>query len=87
MKKKYEIPPQEGCDLKIGHWVEIFEAYGNAEGSEAIQVKSMRVAGKTIVFKGDSPATGRSGPLRPHEGQVTQIDQGPDRTRFSIRLM
>ena len=83
MQRHYEIPePTE--QLSLGHWVEIFEAYGEAEGNGAIRVKSMRVAGKLLVF---GKRNGRRNQLlRPHEGQIVSIDRQPRSTRFALRL-
>jgi hypothetical protein len=85
MDQKYEIPHEGAGHLGIGKWVEIFEAYGTAEGAEIIQVRSMRVAGKTLVFGRRQGAEGGQ-PLHPHEGEVVYIDRGPNRTRFGISL-
>ena len=50
MEHRYEVPPEGAPDLTIGKWVEIFEAYGDAKGMKPIQVRSMRVGGKTLFF-------------------------------------
>jgi hypothetical protein len=85
MDRWYEIPLEGAGHLGIGKWVEIFEAYGVAEGKESIQVRSMRVAGKTLVFGKPQGVEGGQ-PLHPHEGEVVYIDRGPNRTRFGISL-
>jgi hypothetical protein len=85
MNRWYEIPQEGAWHLGIGKWVEIFEAYGEAEGEESIQVRSMRVAGKTLVFGKRQGAEGGR-PLHPHEGEVVYIDRGPDGTHFGISL-
>jgi hypothetical protein len=85
MERRYRIPREGGGHLCIGKWVEIFEAYGQADGEEAIQVKSMRVGGKTFVFAKGGARPGTL-PLRPHEGEIVLIDRGTGDTQFSIRL-
>jgi len=85
MKRWYEIPEEWAWHLRIGKWVEIFEAYGAAESEESIQVRSMRVAGKTLVI-GKHQAEEWGQPLHPHEGEVVLIERGSNRTRFSISL-
>jgi hypothetical protein len=85
MNRWYEIPLEGVRHLGIGKWVEIFEAYGAAEGEESIQVISMRVSGKTLVF-GKRRETEGLRPLHPHEGEVITIDRGPNQTRFGISL-
>lgn len=85
MERRYRIPREGTNHLSIGNWVEIFEAYGQADGQEAIQVKSMRIAGKTLVFAKGGPRPGTL-PLRPHEGEIVLIDRNPANTEFSIRL-
>lgn len=84
MQKQYEIAAAGEETLSVGTWVEIFEAYGEAEGEKAIRVKSMRVAGKVLIFGGGSEC--RSRLLRPHEGEVIFIDRQPSVTRFGLRL-
>jgi hypothetical protein len=85
MERRYRIPREGASHLNIGNWVEIFEAYGYSDGQEAIQVKSMRVAGKTLVFAKGGPPPGNL-PLRPHEGEIVLIDRTAANTEFSIRL-
>ncbi len=81
MKRIYEIPQGGAKELRVGNWVEIFEAYGDAKGT-AVRVREMRVGGKKLHFMVD-----RSGRLlRPHEGKVTRISQGPDKTQFNLHL-
>lgn len=83
MKHCYELPPGEGGMLNVGQWVEIFEAYGSAEGNEGIRVRRMRVAGRLLHF---AAAGSGSRPLRPHEGRVVFVEEGERATRFGIRL-
>ncbi len=85
MKKEYEIPSEGAGHLGVGMWIEIFEAYGEAEGGAAIRVRRMRVGGETFVFGGERPEKGGRA-LHPHEGEVVYVDRGADRTRFGIRL-
>ena len=85
MERRYRIPREGASHLHIGNWVEIFEAYGQVDGQDAIQVKSMRVAGKTLVFSKGGPRPGTQS-MRPHEGEIILIDRGPADTQFSIRL-
>ena len=81
MNRVYEIP-QDGADgLRVGNWVEIFEAYGDAKGS-AVQVREMRIGGKRLHFIVDR----RGRLLRPHEGKVTRISRGPEKTQFNLHL-
>lgn len=83
MQRHYEIP-EAGDQLSLGHWVEIFEAYGEADGESAIQVKSMRVGGRLLVFGKENGR--RNQLLRPHEGQIVFIERQPRVTRFGLRL-
>ena len=81
-ERTYEIPQKEGDNLRIGRWVEIFEAYADNRG-DLVKVKTMRVGDKKLVFVLD-----KHGPrtLRPHEGRITQIEREPERTRFHIHM-
>jgi hypothetical protein len=85
MERRYRIPREGASHLSVGNWVEIFEAYGHTDQQDVIQVKSMRVAGKTLVFGKGGPRPGTL-PMRPHEGEIVLIDRGPADTQFSIRL-
>ncbi len=86
MDNTYEIPLEGEKPLKVGQWVEIFEAYGDAEAGGPIQVKAMRVGSETLVFscREKEQATLRS--LRPHEGRVVALDNIQGWTRFRLRL-
>ncbi len=86
MEKAYQVPSEEAGHLSVGNWVEIFEAYGEAEGEKAIRVRSMRVGGRILVFANGSPRRGGSRALRPHEGEVVFIERGPEATRFRLRM-
>lgn len=86
MEQMYEIPLVGAERLSVGHWVEIFEAYGRAEGGMPIRVRSMRVGGEILIFgrvDGRHPGTKS---LHPHEGEVVYIDRERGKTRFAIRL-
>lgn len=85
MNRWYEIPQEGAGHLGIGKWVEIFDTHGAARGEETIQVRSMRVDGKTLVFGKRQAAEGGQSLLL-HEGEVVYIDRGPNRTRFGISL-
>ncbi|WP_298037685.1 hypothetical protein [uncultured Desulfuromonas sp.] len=86
MERKYQIPAKNADHVDVGQWVEILEAYGKAESQDAIQVKSMRVGGKTMVFAGIHDKGGSSKSLRPHEGEVIFVVRGRDQTQFNIRF-
>lgn len=81
---KYEIPCEATNYLRIGKWVEIMESYAQHDESESVQVKSMRVDSHMLAFSGSTKLQAR--PLRPHEGQITFIENGPTSTHFGIRL-
>ena len=80
----YEIPREATNYLRIGKWVEIMESYDRRDETDSIQVKAMRVGSKLLAFSGLSKGEAR--PLRPHEGQITFIEDGPNKTLFGIRL-
>ena len=85
MEHRYEVPPEGAPDLTIGKWVEIFEAYGDAKGQKPIQVRSMRVGGKTLFF---SQELGNSVGLRnmhPHEGEIVNIRRAEGLIEFTLR--
>jgi len=86
MKPTYAIPAREAGLLDIGQWVEIFEAYGDADGTRAIRVKSMRIEGRTLTFTGGVGKSTGSRALRPHEGRVAFVERDRNGTRFGIRL-
>jgi hypothetical protein len=85
MDRKYKIPRDGEKHLSVGTWVEIFEAFGDSEGEDAIQVQSMRISGKTLVF-GKGKAKNGDKALRPHEGEIVLVDRGLSDTQFRIRL-
>ncbi|WP_305045129.1 hypothetical protein [Geoalkalibacter sp.] len=82
MERKYEVPEEGAKELRVGHWVEIFEAYCDSS-HQAVQVKAMRVGSKRLDFM-----IGRPGGklLRPHEGKITQIFRSSGKTQFNIHL-
>jgi hypothetical protein len=86
MDKLYEIPLGWEEHLDVGKWVEILEAYGEATGREPIRVASMRVGGKTVIS--DKPRRWRKKgtALRPHEGEITSLNCGPEAASFGLRL-
>ncbi|MEJ2200452.1 MAG: hypothetical protein P8X63_05505 [Desulfuromonadaceae bacterium] len=81
---KYEIPREAINYLGIGKWVEIMESYDHREKDDSIQVSAMRVGSQLLAFSTRNKSTAR--PLRPHEGQITFIEDGPTKTVFGIRL-
>jgi hypothetical protein len=85
MKQAYEIPAGT-APLDIGNWVEIFEAYADDTGKNAIRVKRMRVQGRLLTFGRRIARTAGSRPLRPHEGQVVSVEKGSAGIRFNLRL-
>lgn len=80
----YEIPREATSYLRIGKWVEIMESYDRRDETDSIQVKAMRVGSKMLAFAGHPKRETK--PLRPHEGQITFIEDGPTKTLFGIRL-
>lgn len=85
MNQAYEIPA-DAAPLDIGNWVEIFEAYADAAGNNAIRVKRMRVQGRLLTFGRRIARTAGSRPLRPHEGKIVSVEKGSTGIRFNLRL-
>lgn len=85
MEHRYEIPPEGAPDLTIGKWVEIFEAYGDAKGGRAIQVRSMRVGGKTMFFTQELGNAAALRCLHPHEGEIVRVRRGEGHIEFTLR--
>gem|GEM_PF-1445913 len=85
MKQAYEIPAS-AAPLDIGNWVEIFEAYADANGRNAIRVKRMRVQGRLLTFGQRIARTAGCRSLRPHEGRVVSVEEGATGIRFNLRL-
>jgi hypothetical protein len=83
-KMRYEIPSEATNYLRIGKWVEIMESYDHREKNDSIKVIAMRVGSKLLAFSGQAKHEAR--PLRPHEGQITFIEDGPISTLFGLRL-
>ncbi len=81
---RYEIPCEATRHLSIGKWVEIMEAYALRGETDSITVTAMRVGSQKLAFSGPTKTAAK--PLRPHEGQVTYIENGPTRTLFSLNL-
>ncbi len=84
MDNQYEIPREGSQHLAIGNWVEIIEAYDLREATNAIRVTSMRVGNLLLDFA--SGQRNQAPPMRPHEGQVTHVECGPENARFCIRF-
>ncbi|MDO3376807.1 hypothetical protein [Geoalkalibacter halelectricus] len=82
MKRTYEVPQEGAEELRVGNWVEIFEAYCDPR-REAVQVRTMRVGAKKLDFMISRPG-GKL--LRPHEGKITQIYRSSGKAQFSITL-
>ncbi len=81
---KYTIPSAATSHLSIGKWVEIMESYAHHDETDSIQVRAMRVGSQMLAFSG--PTKDKARPLRPHEGQITFIENGPTSTLFGISL-
>lgn len=81
---RYEIPSEATDYLCIGKWVEIMESYDCREENDSIKVRAMRVGSRLLAFTDRSKQETK--PLRPHEGQITFIEDGPITTLFGIQL-
>lgn len=85
MEHRYEVPPEGAPDLTIGKWVEIFEAYGDAKGQKPIQVRSMRVGGKTLFFTQEWGNGAGLRHMHPHEGEIINIRRADGLIEFTLR--
>ncbi|KIH76931.1 hypothetical protein SAMN05660860_00630 [Geoalkalibacter ferrihydriticus] len=80
--RTYEVPQEGAEELRVGSWVEIFEAYCDPR-SQAVRVRTMRVGAKKLDFMIERPGGNL---LRPHEGKITQIYRSSGKAQFSINL-
>lgn len=82
----YEIPEDRDGRLGIGKWVEIFECYGREIAGDCFfKVVRMRIDGTPLHFDMEEVDT-QGTRLKPHEGQVVQVNRAKEGIHFTLDL-